>query len=479
MPARVRNLLTLSLLLFCQVTFAERPNVLFITVDDMNRDSVGAFGCPIPGITPNIDRLAGEGVKFEHAHVSIAICQPTRAVWMTGRYPHRSGALGFDPINKGVPTLLESLHDAGYYTGIMAKVGHVVPTRAKAWDVVVQANQLKTGRDPKLYYEHAKQFFDSAAKDKRSFFLMANSQDPHRPFAGSQQEQGRKNNKRPNAKRKNENFPGVSKTYSPDEIPVPGFLPDLPDIRQELSEYFASVHRADEIVGAVLQALDESGLRDNTLVMFKSDHGMPLPFAKTNCWLHSTATPWIVRWPGVVTPGQSDAEHMISGIDFTPTILEATGLEPLEGMNGRSFLPVLKGEKQSDRDVVFTSINRTAGKNNFPMRSVVTKTRGYIFNSWSDGKLIFKNESQAGLTMKAMREAAKTDPAIAARVQHFVYRTPEEFYDYENDPDALHNLIDDPKYQEEIDSFRERLREQMKATDDYALPTFDKITTQK
>ncbi|HUG20572.1 MAG TPA: sulfatase [Planctomycetaceae bacterium] len=472
MSSWVHYTLLSFLLLINNSAFAERPNVLFITVDDMNRDSVGAFGCPIPDITPNIDRLASEGVKFEHAHVTIAICQPTRAVWMTGRYPHRSGALGFDPINRDVPTLLETLHDAGYYTGIMAKVSHVVPTRGKAWDYVVQANQLKSGRDPNLYYEHAKQFFDTAAKEKRSFFLMANSQDPHRPFAGSQQETGRGNN--PNARRRNENLPGVSKTYSPDEVPVPGFLPDLPEIRQELSEYFTSVHRADEIVGSILKALDESGLRDNTLVMFKSDHGMPLPFAKTNCWLHSTATPWIVRWPGIVTPGRSDAEHMIAGIDFAPTILEATGLEPLEGMDGRSFLPVLKGEKQSGRDAVFTSINGTAGKNKYPMRSVVTKSRGYIFNAWSNGETVFKNESQAGLTMKALRNAAQTDPEIAARVRHFLYRTPEEFYDYENDPDALHNLIDDPKYQDEIQSFRRQLREQMKATgDDAVLNAFD------
>ena len=85
---------------------ARQPNVLFITVDDMNWDSVGAFGCKVPDITPNIDRLASQGMRFQHGHVSIAICMPTRAVWMTSRYPHRSGALGFDRINAGVPTLL-------------------------------------------------------------------------------------------------------------------------------------------------------------------------------------------------------------------------------------------------------------------------------------------------------------------------------------------------------------------------------------
>ncbi len=144
---------------------AERLNVLFITVDDMNWDSVGAFGCKVPNITPNIDRFASQGIRFKHAHVTIAICQPTRAVWMTGRYPHNSGALGFNRINPGVPTLVEALHDAGYYTGIMAKTGHVVPSRAKAFDESIAARRLGNGRDSKKYYEHTKAFLANARKN--------------------------------------------------------------------------------------------------------------------------------------------------------------------------------------------------------------------------------------------------------------------------------------------------------------------------
>lgn len=141
-------------------------------------------------------------------------------------------------------------------------------------------------------------------------------------------------------------------------------------------------------------------------------------------------------------------------------------MPPLEGTDGRSFLPLLKGALQTGRDRVFTSINRTAGKNEYPMRAVETARFGYIFNAWSNGKTRFRNESQNGLTMKAMIEAAKTDSEIAARVKLFLYRTPEEFYDYENDPDALHNLIDDPRYADEVERHRAMLAEQMQATDD-------------
>jgi len=452
-----------------------RPNVLMITLDDMNWDSLGCTGSQVPGISPNIDRLASEGMRFLHAHVTIAVCQPTRAVWMTGRYPHHNGALGFQAINTSIPTLGESLRKAGYFNGIMAKVRHLAPQRKFCWDVVVLPNQLETGRNPQRYYQHAKSFFEKAKAEGKPFFLMANSQDPHRPFAGSPQERQRKNpKKKSNKKRRNDTFPGVSRTYKPNEVTVPDFLPDIPPVRTEMAEYFTSVHRADEIVGAVLRALDEAGLRENTLVMFLSDHGMPLPYAKTNCYLNSTRTPWIVRWPGKVKSNVVDTEHMISGIDFMPTILDALGLPEVEGIDGRSFLPLLLGKEQDGRDEIYTVFHRTAGKRDFEMRCVLTKKYGYIYNGWSDGKTIFRNESQNGRTFRAMQAAAKTNPQIAQRVKLFQYRVKEEFFDYEHDPAALRNLIDDPKHQEAINTFRKRMQKRMRKLEDPLQARFEK-----
>jgi N-sulfoglucosamine sulfohydrolase len=451
----VQQFLICLILIASQLSAAEKLNVVFITVDDMNWDSVGAYGCSLDDITPNIDKLASEGVRFENGHVTIAICQPTRAVWMTGRYPHNSGALGFDPIKPDVPTLVEKLRKSGYYTGILAKTGHVVPTRAAAWNERIAAKKLSNGREPKLYYQFSKQILEAAKKNGQPFFLMANAQDPHRPFFGSNQE---KNSKKNDKKRKNHQygggFPNVRKIYTPADVVVPKFLPDIPDIRKELAQYFTSVHRADEVVGAVLKAIDDAGVRDNTLVMFMSDHGMPLPFAKTNVWKNSTKTPWIVRWPKVVKPGTVDTTHFVTGIDLCPTILEAVGFSALEGTDGTSFVDVLNGKADPQRTHAFTHINRIASKRSYPMRSVQDKQFGYIYNDWSDGKTVFKNESQSGLTFRAMVAAAKTDQQIAARVKHFVYRTKEELYDYKNDPDALHNLVDDPKYSKILEELR-------------------------
>ncbi len=450
--------------IFTNTTRAADPlNVLLITVDDMNCDSIGVYGCKVKNITPNLDKLASQSMRFERAHVTIAVCQPTRAVWLTGRYPHNNGARGFEQIKPDVPTLLETLHDAGYLTGCFAKNRHMLPSRADAWDVHVQAGQLKTGRDPALYYKHTVDFLKRAKSEGKPFFLAANAQDPHRPFAASAQEAGRKGGKNKNNRNA---FPKVTNAYKPNDVTVPGFLPDIPPVRLEMAEYYTSVRRADQVVGEVLRALDESGMADNTLVMFVSDHGMALPFAKTNCYYHSTRTPWMVRWPGKVKAGSIDTQHLIGGIDLTPTVLDILGRKPLRGVDGRSFKNVLLGKPQDGRDYVFTQFHKTSGRRAYEMRAVLDKRFVYIWNPWSDGQFIFRNESQNGRTMKAMVAAGQNDKAIQARVDLFLKRVPEELYDYEKDPDALNNLIDDPNYKAELDRLRARLLKHMNGVRD-------------
>ncbi len=465
------KLLFFSILFFASVFSAwskDTPtNFLLITVDDMSSDSVGIFGNPIANITPNIDRLAAEGLRLQHGHVTVAICQPCRAVWMTGRYPHNSGALGFDKIRPNVPTLPEALKKAGYRTGLMAKHGHVIPSRASSFDEIVAARELKNGRSPELFGKRAAQFFAAAKKEGKPFFLMANSQDPHRPFIGSKQEENAKKRDHKNKTHQyGGGFPDDKVIYDPSIIPVPGFLPDLPDIRQELAEYYSSVHRADAITGAVLKALDDADLRENTIVMFLSDHGMPLPFAKTNCWHHSTHTPWIIRWPGKTKAGSLDTKHVVGGVDLTPTVLEALGLSQLDGTDGRSFLPILSGGTQEDRDYTFTHINTIASKRAYTMRAVVGRDYRYIWNGWHDGETNFRNESLSGLSWKAMTTAAKSDPALAKRVAFYSHRVPHEFYHTKSDPDSLNNLIDQAEHSPRINEMQKLLHKHMKDTGD-------------
>jgi N-sulfoglucosamine sulfohydrolase len=466
-----------------------RLNVLLITVDDMNYDTPGFAGGKVADITPNLDKLARESLFVRNAHVTVAVCQPSRSVLMTGRYPHRNGAEGFQPIRADVPTLGEVLHAAGYFNGIMAKVPHIAPVERMHWDVIVPAEELAVGRDPKLYYARSKDFFESAKREGKPFFLMANSQDPHRPWPGSAGEKRRKGaaddegnappaaKPRRNAQRKQGkpgDFPPADRIYKPEEVIVPAFLPDLPEVRAEMAQYYSSAHRADEIVGSVLRALKETGFEDNTLVMFLSDNGISQPLAKSNCYLTSTRTPWLVRWPGHVKGGRVDETHFISGIDFMPTVLDALGLKPPAGMDGRSFLPLLAGEDQADRDGVVTVYHETSGKRRYEMRCAQDAHFGYIYNGWSDGKTVYQAEPLGGLAFQAMKKAAASDAAVAARVKMVQYRVPEELYDLNNDPAALHNLIDDPNYRAHRETLRAKLRDWMREKQDPQLAAFER-----
>ncbi len=488
------GLLQLLALLPLALSAAAPPvNILFITADDMNYDTLGVTGCQTPGITPNLDRLASQGLRFVNAHVTVAVCQPSRECLMTGRYPHRNGATGFYPVRPEVPTLMESLKAAGYQLGIMAKIEHLKPDDKFPWDYKYEGGKLGQGRDPALYYRAAKEFFAQAKKSGKPFFLMANSQDPHRPWAGSDAEKNRGEDRKARKKAAKGTaaegvggsaagdlpYPPPDRIYKPEEVTVPGFLPDLPNVRKEMAQYYSSAHRCDQTVGEVLRALKEAGLEGSTLVMFLSDNGISMPFAKSNCYLTSTRTPWLVRWPGKVQPGVVDGEHFISGIDFMPTILEAAGLPAPAGMDGRSFLPLLVGRDQATRDRVFTCYNDTSGRRHYPMRCLQTKQSGYIYNAWSDCTTRYQAEPMGGLTFKAMEQAALSQKAVADRVEMLLRRVPEEFYDFAADPNALRNLIADPKYRVQIAQARKDMLAWMECTQDPLLESFRARVTAK
>lgn len=437
------------------------PNILMIVADDLNWDSVGCYGSEVAGVSPHIDQLAAEGMRFERAHVTIAACQPSRSVWMTGRYPFHNGANGFEPIRKRVPTLVEQLGSAGYFRGILGKIEHLEPAAKFPWDHEVPSTELGWGRDRELYYEATRGFLERAREEGKPFFLMANSHDPKRPFAGSVQ-----------AEQKGREYAPARRVFTTDEVSVPPSLPDLPEIRQEVAEYFTSVHRFDDILGQVLRALAEAGRDQDTVVLFMSDHGMAFPFAKMNCYLASTMIPCIVRWPGVVPAGSVDSEHFVSGVDVMPTVLEIAGAEEMPRMDGSSFVPLLRGEPQQNRDRVLTLFQKTTRGNWHRMRSVHQGRFGYIFNGWANGQKQMQIEAMSGLTYDAMAAAARDDEDVAARVALLRYRVPEELYDYEADPWALHNLIDDPAHREDADRMRRALLEAMREARDPLTPRF-------
>ncbi len=457
---------SLSTMIGATANAADWPNVLIITVDDMSADSLGAFGCKLAGTSPNIDALAHQGMQFNRAHVVVGNCFPSRNVMWSGLYPHNSGVEGFYEVRDAKHLhLADLMQSAGYYTGILHKVSHSTPySPYPAWDVDLTSSPDGTKRDVKAaqtYRDGAAQGMQAAREVGKPFCLVLNVADPHKPFYA----EGNRGQTVPD-----DNVP--SRVFSPDEVPIPGFLFDDPVVRKELSHYYSSVRRADDCVGAILQALDASGQRDDTIILFLSDHGMPLPFAKTQVYHHSSHTPmfWIV--PGVTKAGAADNQHMVSAVDLLPTLLELIGIQHPDRMDGRSFAPLLRGENQADRDFVVKEYNENSGGSRDPMRSLQTSHYLYIFNPWSNGERIMATATSGTSTYRRMAELAQTDSSINARHELYQHRVPEEFYDIQQDPDCLENLIGSAEHQGELNKLRGTLEAWMVRTHDGMLDVF-------
>ncbi len=456
----------LFILFFFTVSLHAAPvNILIITVDDMSADSVGAFGCKLPGTTPNIDRLAGQSLSFAHAHMTVGNCMPGRNVMFSGLISHNNKVEGFYQVrNPGWPHLADLMKEAGYFTGIRGKVSHSTPYQPYAWDI--NLDTLPDGtkahmKDARSYGISTAQGIEKAKEAGKPFCLSVNVSDPHKPFWSVVKGGG-----------KDPHVP--SRIFTAGEVPIPGFLFDDPKVREELALYYSSVRRADDCVGKILQALEASGEANNTVVMFLSDHGMPLPFAKTQLYHHSTHTPWMVRWTGVTRAGVVDGKHMISAVDMLPTLLDIVDAKYPARLDGRSFLPLIRGKAQIGRDHVFKEYNENAGASRDPMRAVQTKRYLYIFNPWSNSERVFATATTGTVTYRRLVALAKQDKRLAKRLDLYKHRVPEELYDVANDPDCLHNLISEPGHQAALPSLRSELEGWMKRTKDPMLAVFQK-----
>ncbi len=449
------------------------PHILLIVADDLNWDSVGVHGGPVEGLTPNIDALVREGAHFEHAFVNSSVCQPSRNVILSGRHGHRTGGDGFGGLTvPDLPLLPTVLGREGYRTCVMGKVQHSTPYGGASWDHAVDRVDLGMGRSPALFASEARAFMRAAVDADRPFFIMANSHDPHRPLHGFERASWRKG-----AKPVEE----PSRTSVATELDLPAFLPDLPLVRRELAAYFDSVRRLDDTVGALLAAVEELGLRESTLVVFLSDNGMPFPFAKASCYQNGVRTPLVFRWPGTIQAGTVRSDVVVSAVDLLPTLVDLAGGEIPMGLDGRSLAPLVGAgieglepvQSAGGWDHAFVQFGRTSNGTAYPMRAVQGRRFGYVFNAWSDGvKELVRAEHKANGSYQAMLEAAAEDPEVAERVAFLKYRTVEELYDYEADPHALRNLIDDPAHAETRNRLRAELEAWMERTDDPQLDAF-------
>jgi N-sulfoglucosamine sulfohydrolase len=430
-----------------------RWNVVLVTADDMNADSAGWMGNPL-GATPNLDAFAATAHQFVNHHVSAPICQPSRGALLTGRVPHRNGALGFNPLSAGVPTLVEKLQQAGWFTASLNKQAHMKPDSAFPWSLALTGS----GKSPSVFGEQVTQCIQAASAAHKPFFINANITDPHRPFAGA--------GSTPEEKE------ASVKAYTPAEIRVPSFLEDIAPVRREVAQYYSSVRRGDQSFGSLMAALKNAGREADTLIVFLSDHGMSFPFSKATVYRNGTWSPVLLRYPGMGKPQKR--EEFVSSVDILPTLLELLKQPALEGVDGLSWEPLLRGEKQPGRDHVVTHVNTVSSGKSFPQRCVRTKDFSYQFHSWPDGTPQFRVEAMNGLTFAAIKKASQSDPKLKARVDQLTIGAPEQLFDLRTDPDERVNVIAEPQYQAEREHLRTLLLAHMEKTGDPQLENFRK-----
>lgn len=429
----------------------KRPNVLIITVDDMDVSMPGYMGNK-HGLTPHLDALAARSHVFAHCRGAAPICMPSRQAFMSGLIPHRNGPGGFDPMNEGTPSLCSILTKAGWYSAASHKIEHMQPRSSFPWDSVAGGNDRNT-------LSHAAAFNRAVAAARAEgapFFINCNVNDPHRPFYGSPGGLRRDNG--------NQGPYGIRRELGPADVEVPPFLEDLPDVRRELSQYWNSVQRMDLAIGELLRAFDESGERDNTIVVFCNDHGMPFPFSKATGYDHGTRVPALVSYPGMAAPKRFD--NLACNVDIMPTVLDLVGLPIPAGLDGRSWVPRMRGEAAVEPEFVVTYVNGVSNGLLFPARTIQDHRYSLIYQIWSNGERRIAVDSLTGLTWRAMNQAGQSDPRIAERAHQAAFGVPISFFDREADPGQRRNLIDDAQHRARIARMREALLHEMERTRD-------------
>ena len=407
------------------------PNFLFLISDDHSVPDLGCFGNDAV-TTPNLDKLAAGGTKYTQCFVASAQCSPNRSAIFTGCTPHSTSTSRLHtPMPEWEPSFLEPLKEKGYFVGALRKVhqGNDFNERFSFYD-----QQLES-------YD---KFLDAASG--RPFWLQMGFTDPHRFYRAG----------------------AFDPPHDPAKVKVPAFLPDTPEVRQDLAYYYDYIARMDKMCGEVLGSIERRGLADNTLVVFVGDNGMPFPRAKGTCYDPGIQVPMIARWPGTIAAGGSSTA-LISHVDLAPTWLDAAGIPVPSKMQGVSQVDVFTGRAASKRSEIFAERN---WHDNFdPSRCVRTDRHKLIFNAAPHFPYRPAWDLENSPSWKELVRLRQIDGLTRQQMQLFEPSRPTlELYDLAKDPDEFHNLIADPNYADVFQDLRSKLSEWMHNTRDFLPP---------
>lgn len=422
------------------------PNILLIVSED-NGQELGCYGEPYVQ-TPILDNLASEGVLFKNAYVAQAGCSQSRASFLTGLYPHQNGQIGlatwkFRMYDENTPNIVRSLKEADYRTGIIGKL-HVNPESAFPFDFKAISSSNFGRKDPALYASEAKRFMVGGDEP---FFLSINYPDAHRPFTTQV------------------NGIPVKPLTGDDVRPLDYFGLDNAELRQQTADYYNCMSRLDSYIGDLLQALEETGKADNTLVVYIGDHGADMLRGKRTSYEGGTRVPFIVKWPGSSKAGIV-SDELVSLIDLAPTILTAAGADPISNLQGRSLLPLLKGASVNWREFLFTEYHIHSAHNYYPQRTVQDARYKLIRNLMpgkvNPGYMFTNNRFFEGLmeTIESAKEPVRNAYLKMERPVEY------ELYDLQSDPNEFSNLADDKSQRRVLAKLQKKLQEWREETND-------------
>ena len=391
--------------------------------------------------TPNIDRLAKEGMQFERCFQAAPMCSPTRHNIYTGLYPVKSGAWpNHTRAYLHVKSIVHHLRPRGYRVTQTGKT-HINPR------TVFPFENFGGGKNPDMKY--IDWLFAETAQGGKPFCLFACSNEPHTPW-----------NK------------GDASAYPPAKVKLPPYIVDTPRVREDFSNYLAEITYYDSQVGEILALLEKHKLADNTLVMVVSEQGNAFPFAKWTCYDHGLQSAMIVRWPGKVKAG-SVTDAMVEYVDVTPTFIDAAGGKPVAPVDGRSFLPVLLGKADRHKEQVFgimTTRGIINGTDAYAIRSVREERYKLILNLNYESK--FTNAcTKMPLFQSMVAKAAAGDTTAKRLVKAYHHRPAIELYDLEKDPLEMNNLVGKTDSEAHVKRLRGKLEAWMKAQGDKGVET--------
>ncbi len=417
---------------------AEHTNLLFIIADDCTFRDIGCYGGQ--AYTPNIDKLATEGMRFTHCFQCAPMCSPTRHNIYTGQYPIKTGAYpNHTETFEHVKNITHYLKPLGYRVALSGKT-HIGPRELFTFEYSGNKNPDMKAVD---------KLFGECVQNETPFCLFACSNEPHTPW-----------NK------------GDPSRYPPAKIKLPPYIPDTPVVRDGYSRYLAEITYFDDQVGQLISLLDKHELAENTLVVVVSEQGNSMPFAKWTCYDNGLQSAMIARWPGKVKAG-SVTDAMVEYVDVTPTFVDVAGGDLAVELDGRSFRDVLTGKATEHKSHVFGEMTTKGiinGNACYPIRSVRSRTHKLILNLQHDQE--FTNACTESPEFVSMVKAAEAgDEQAKAAVARYQHRPAVELYDVVADPLEMNNLADQAKYASTIAGLRKELDAWMESQGDKGVET--------